>query len=139
MIKESQVRLSKCRCAYIPIVLANNPDIDESPRFVRFHLGFTVSIICGSRKFCQRWSLTRFFFFFFLEGREDPNKCHYFKRATINRQRFACVPIMAQIESFRGSIPVLLRNPIFFVIFQASGSWEGNCARFCGFGGRTKN
>ena len=40
----------------------------------------------GSRKFCQRGSnfeKVSFLFYFFLEGREDPNKYHY-KRAIID-------------------------------------------------------
>ena len=45
------------------------------------------------------------------------------QRNAIFKWRFACGPMMAQhwmLAYSRGSVQVLLRNPIFFVIFQGS-------------------
>ena len=77
----------------------------------------------GSRKFCQVVSnCDVFFFFFFLvdEGREDSNTTimvhHRPASETQFKWRFAGV--LGSFMIFRGSRPVLLRNPIFFMIFQ---------------------
>ena len=70
-----------------------------------------TDILHGSRKFCQRGSI----FFLVDEGIEDPNTT--INRPSSARQRNADdgptlnAGLVAVI--FRGSGPVLLRNPIF--------------------------
>ena len=90
----------------------------------------------GSRKFCQRGSttLTRFFFFFFslirggriqiplLVGHQRPPVKRHLNGVSLVGWWWP--NIECWIGSFvilRGSGPVLLRNPIFFVIFQGGG------------------
>ena len=102
-------------------------------------MGIYIIGMRGSRKFCQRGSIFDngfflSFFFFFLEGRDDPNKYHY-KRALIglpakrhlNGVSLAC-RLWPKIECwygslwfFNGSGPVLLRNPIFLWFYRAVG------------------
>ena len=89
----------------------------------------------GSRKFCQRGS--NFANVVLVdEGREDSNTT--FSRPSSARQRTPLngVPLayrwwpniecwLGSFVIFRGSGPVFLRNPIFFVIFSGGGGGGG--------------
>ena len=81
-----------------------------------------------SRKFCQRGSNSFFFFFLVDEGREDkPAIIGPTAKGHLNGVSLAdrCGPTLntglVALRFFRGSGPVLLRNPIFFEIFQGGG------------------
>ena len=87
--------------------------------------------MCGSWKFCKRWS--KFDVFLVDEGRDDPNTTKSGPTLTCQQNTIKmvfrwCVNVdqtlnadLAALWFFRVSGPVLLRNPIFFVFFRGGG------------------
>ena len=120
----------------------SNP-LEEVYKFSRSYFYY----MCGSRKFCKRSksatlgsnsaTLTTFFFFFLGEGIQIPLKADHHQptsQSHLNDVSLACrcwpniecwLCSFGNFENFRGSRPVLPRNPIYFCDFSGGGGGGG--------------